>query len=66
MTREEITSLVEKQRCYYKSGATLPVERRVEALKKLRQALVSQEEAIANAIRQDLGKAREESYMCET
>lgn len=66
MTKEEIAALVEKQRRYYDSGATLPVEQRIEALKKLRQALVSNEEAIADAIRQDLGKAKEESYMCET
>ena len=66
MTKEEIAVLVEKQRRYYDSGATLPVERRIEALKKLRQALVSHEQEIADAIRQDLGKSKEESYMCET
>lgn len=66
MTREEISSIVEKQRRYYDSGATLPVERRIEALKRLRRALIGNEETIADAIRQDLGKAQEESYMCET
>ena len=66
MTKEQIAVLVEKQRRYYDSGATLPVERRIEALKKLRQALVSHEQEIADAIRQDLGKSKEESYMCET
>lgn len=66
MTREEITAIVDKQRRYYATGATLPVEGRIEALKKLRQALLHHEEAIAEAIRQDLGKSKEESYMCET
>lgn len=66
MTREEITAIVDKQRRYYSTGATLPVEGRIEALKKLRQALLHHEEAIAEAIRQDLGKSKEESYMCET
>lgn len=66
MTREEITAIVDKQRSYYAAGATLPVERRIEALKKLRQALLHHEQAIAEAIRQDLGKPKEESYMCET
>ena len=66
MTREEITAIVDKQRSYYAAGATLPVERRIEALKKLRQALLRHEQAIAEAIRQDLGKPKEESYMCET
>ena len=66
MTREEINAIVEKQRSYYASGATLPVEHRIEALKKLRQVLLDNEQAIADALKQDLGKAAEESYMCET
>lgn len=66
MTREEVAAIVDKQRSYFSSGATLPVEHRIEALKKLRQALISSEQAIADAIFQDLGKSKEESYMCET
>lgn len=66
MTRDEVAALVEKQRVYFASGATLPVGHRIEALKKLRQALIGQEGAIAQALREDLGKAPEESYMCET
>ena len=66
MTREEINAIVEKQRSYYASGATIPVEHRIAALKKLRQALLDNEQAIAAALKQDLGKAAEESYMCET
>ena len=66
MTREEIASIIEQQRRFYASGATLSVEHRISALKKLRQALLDQEQAIADALKQDLGKAAEESYMCET
>ena len=66
MRKEEVAAIVEKQRSYYASSATLPVERRIEALKKLRQALLDNEQAIAAALKQDLGKAAEESYMCET
>lgn len=66
MTREEVAAVVAKQREYFSSGATLPVEHRIDALKKLRQALVENEQAIAQAIKQDLGKSAEESYMCET
>ncbi len=66
MTREEINIILQKQRSYYASGATLPVECRIAALKKLRQALLDNEQAIADALKQDLGKAAEESYMCET
>lgn len=66
MTREEITSVVARQREYFSSGATLPIKYRIDALKKLRNALIENEQAIAQAIKQDLGKSAEESYMCET
>ena len=35
MTSEQISSLLDKQREYYKSGATIPVKFRIEQLKKL-------------------------------
>ena len=35
MTSEEIKNLLEKQRKYYKSGATITVDSRIEQLKKL-------------------------------
>lgn len=66
MTREEAAAVVAKQRDYFSSGATLPVVHRIEALKKLRQTLIKHEAAIAQALKQDLGKSAEESYMCET
>ena len=66
MNKEQISALVEKQRKFFLSGATLDVNYRIEALKKLRQCLLDNEAAIAEAIRKDLGKSAEESYMCET
>ena len=66
MTREDAAVLVQKQREYFASGATLPVARRIDALKRLRRALLERAEDIARALEQDLGKAPEESYMCET
>lgn len=66
MTREDMAGLVSRQRKFFASGATLPVEYRIEALKKLRRALLEKEEDIARALERDLGKAPEESYMCET
>lgn len=65
MTREEITVIVNDQRRYFASGATLPVARRVDALKKLRTALTQHEARIADALRRDLGKSAQESYLCE-
>ncbi len=66
MTKEAIAAIVEKQHTFYMSGVTLPVEYRITALKKLRCALIENEQDIAQAIKQDLGKSAEESYMCET
>lgn len=66
MTREEIALIVEKQRSYFQTGATLPVEFRINALKKLQQLILSHEAEIAEALNQDLGKSAVEGYMCET
>lgn len=66
MTRSEIAVIVERQRKFYSAGTTLPVEYRIDALRKLRQALIDNEDKIAEAVRSDLGKSAFESYMCET
>lgn len=66
MKKEQIDKIVEKQRAFFATGATLDVNYRIEALKKLQQTLLDNEAAIAEAIRSDLGKSAEESYMCET
>ena len=66
MDKEQISQIVEKQRAFFATGATLDVDYRIAALKKLQRALLAQEAAIAQAIRSDLGKSAEENYMCET
>jgi len=63
--KEEIALIVEKQRAYFATGATLPVKNRIEALKKLKNALESNKERLAHALQQDLGKSEFEGYMCE-
>lgn len=66
MTEAEIRTLTEKQRTYFSSGATLPLETRIRALKKLRSYIREHEAVLNDAIRKDLGKSAYESYMCET
>ena len=66
MKKAEIGRIVEKQRAFFATGTTLDVNYRIAALKKLQKALLDHETAIAEAIRADLGKTAEESYMCET
>ncbi|MBQ7802039.1 MAG: aldehyde dehydrogenase [Oscillospiraceae bacterium] len=66
MTKDQITEIVAKQRAFFQTGATLDVEFRIDALKKLRRVVADNEAAIAEAMGQDLGKSAVESYMCET
>ncbi len=61
----EIQELLEKQRAYFQSGATLPVSFRIQKLKTLYAAIVAHEAEIKKALYEDLGKNGFESYMCE-
>ena len=65
MTELEIKSLVDEQREYYKSGATLPIDFRIKALKKLYSAVSERRDEICAALTLDLGKSEYEGFMCE-
>ena len=65
MTSQEIQNLLQKQRDYFYSGATIPVSFRIEQLKKLYAAVKAQEDQISQALKTDLGKSPYESYLCE-
>ena len=62
----EIQELVKKQRAYFATGATLPTDARIQALRKLYRTVKAYESEINEALRADLGKSSMESYMCET
>ena len=66
MTSQEIQSLLEKQRAFYRSGATIPTKFRVEQLKKLYSAVKKYQAEINDALRSDLGKSHYEGFMCES
>ena len=66
MTSQEIQSLLEKQRSYYRSGATIPVRFRVEQLKKLYATVKKYQNEINDALTADLGKSHYEGFMCES
>ena len=66
MTEQEINAIVAAQRKYFQTGATLPVSFRVDALRRLYDAVSGSEKEIHDALRKDLGKGGFESYMCET
>ncbi len=58
-------NILDKQREFFKSGATLSVKVRLEYLKKLKDVIKANEQAIFEAIYKDLGKSSTEAYMCE-
>ncbi len=60
-----IADTVERCRAHFATGATIPVEARIEALRALERAIVENEDRINEALRVDLGKSATESYMCE-
>ena len=66
METQMIDTILEKQRSYFASGATLPVQFRIEMLKKLRDAVKKYEKEIGEALTEDLGKSAFEGFMCET
>lgn len=61
----EINQILEKQREFFRSGATIPVKFRVEMLKKLRDTVKKYEKEIGEALTADLGKSDFEGFMCE-
>ncbi len=60
-----IDLILENQRKYFRSGATLPVNFRIEKLKTLYKAIKDNEQEIAKALKSDLGKSGYEGFMCE-
>ena len=66
MTNVEIQSLLNQQRAFYRTGATLPVSYRVQQLKVLYTAIRKYEGEIHEALKADLGKSAYEGFMCET
>ena len=65
MREKDIQRALEKQRAYFRSGRTLPVEGRLRALRKLRAYIMRYEKKLYAALKKDLGKSSSESYMCE-
>ncbi|MCH5162216.1 MAG: aldehyde dehydrogenase [Clostridiales bacterium] len=66
MTQEQIQQIVEGQREYFASGATLDIKTRKKLLKALHASVHAHEKDIADALYKDLGKGADESYMCES
>ena len=66
MTEQEIDLLLESHRAFFHSGATLDVQFRIDALRRLYASVVKYKDDIAAALRSDLGKSEFEGFMCES
>ena len=64
-SKQEIKSIVEAQRVFFRSGETLSLKHRQQALCALSKALKQWEPRIAEALWKDLHKSYEEAYMTE-
>ena len=64
-TQETVHAIVEKQRAYFRTGATLDVDFRIEQLKKLRKAVLDHKELLEKALWEDLRKSPVEAYLCD-
>ena len=64
-SQETVHALVEKQRAFFRTGATLDVGFRIEQLKKLKQAVLDHREMLEAALYEDLNKSPIEAYLCD-
>lgn len=61
----KILEVYNKQKEFFKEGKTLDIEYRLNALKKLKSVIKSNEEEILKALKEDLGKSDFEGYITE-
>ncbi|MEQ9552659.1 MAG: aldehyde dehydrogenase [Coleofasciculus sp. G3-WIS-01] len=62
LTQVPVTDIIRKQRDFFATGKTKDVKWRIEQLKRLKQAVVDDQEAIINAVKADLGRPEFEAY----
>ena len=65
MTEQEIKNILQQQHDFFSSGEIISVDFRLKQLEKLKASLIRHETDLNQALKQDLGKSRMESYMCE-
>ncbi|WP_419740370.1 aldehyde dehydrogenase family protein [Ruegeria sp.] len=62
---DEIRSIVDKQKAYFRSKVTLPIEFRLEQLKKFEGLLRAHEPELYDAIYNDCGKSKHHTQLTE-
>ncbi len=64
-TQQTVHAIVEQQRAYFRTGATLDVDFRIGQLKKLKQAVLDHRDMLEKALWEDLRKSPVEAYLCD-
>lgn len=64
-TEAAIRDIVDAQRRYFRTGATLPVAWRLRQLRKLKAAVIAHEAEFEEALAKDLGRSKVEAYLCD-
>lgn len=62
---QDVKRILANQKAFFETGKTKEVDFRIAALKKLREAINSNENALLEALKQDLNKAPFEAYATE-
>ena len=65
MTTNNIQSIVEAQRAFFRTGETLDVKWRINQLKRLRAAVRDHSQEMEQALADDLGRSAVEAYLCD-
>ena len=65
MKQLEFHTILQNQRKFFATGATLPIQFRINALKKMQSYIRQNEKEITDALTADLGKSALEGFMCE-
>ena len=64
-TEEKIKEIVKTQRQYFRTNETLDIDFRIQQLKKLKQALIDNEELLEEALHTDLNRSKTEAYLTD-
>ena len=64
-TQDRVHEIVQAQRRFFRTGATLDVNWRITQLKKLKQAVLDHQQMLEEALYEDLGRSPVEAYLCD-
>ena len=64
-TKDAIHEIVLKQREFFSTNITLDIKFRKQQLKRLKQALIDNQELLIKALHEDLGRCEAEAYFCD-